>query len=399
MKKNLMIITFFLISLTYLNIFHKEQLQTALWILLGIVISTVILVLLFGGWYLAERMKLLRAKRIEAEKQANVLTFSNHGQLWVRDTDHRATWHALHLEQRVYSNSLYQEPTDLEQLAWQTFVSARHKARTIEGQALPPLLPAPTEPIDLLTALDSAQRCLIVGPSDSGKTTLLQHIITRRLSSSKVVVIDPHAYPGKWAGCKVIGIGRNYAEIDDALQSLIQLMTQRYQEIGRGEVKEETHPRITVVIDEWRAIVFNVKAAAQAIATLLTESRKAAFSVFVGTHSERVKALGIEGEGDLKDGFVIIRLSWLDGKRVATVDYGEGERPTTLPGPFAVSHPQTDVIDVELPMVEPNETEQKVLTLHKEGLSKAEICRQVWGSVGGKQYRQIDEILTRFGEK
>jgi len=63
---------------------------------------------------------------------------------------------------------------------------------------------------------------------------------------------------------------------------------------GSGEGQ---HPRLTVIIDEWRAIVYNVKGADAAIKTLLTESRKAAFSVFVASHSERVKALGIEGEG------------------------------------------------------------------------------------------------------
>ena len=92
-------------------------------------------------------------------------------------------------------------------------------------------------------------------------------------------------------------------------------MTQRYQEIGQGLVAEEAHPHLTIIIDEWRAIVKNAANASNTITALLTESRKAAFSVFVGTHSERVKALGIEGEGDLKDGFVMVRLGWQSGER------------------------------------------------------------------------------------
>ena len=91
-------------------------------------------------------------------------------------------------------------------------------------------------------------------------------------------------------------------------------MTKRYDEIGRGIVSEMGHAKITILIDEWRSITFNLgKPASEAIKALLTESRKAAFSVFVATHSERVKALGIEGEGDLKDGFAVVRLSIVNG--------------------------------------------------------------------------------------
>lgn len=392
MRKYLTIVTLFVIALVYLQTFHPQQLAAALWLLLGLIVLAVVLALLFGGWYVAERLKMLRAKRIEAEKQAHVLPLTHHGQLWVRDTDHRATWHALHLEQRIYSNGQYHEPTEHERTTWQTFTG--HRAKVIEGQTGPALLPSP---VDLLATLDNAQRCLIVGASNAGKTTLLQHLVTRRLNRSKVIVIDPHAHPAKWPGCQVIGIGRDYQAVDEALQGLVRLMTQRYEEIGRGEVVEETHPRIIVVIDEWRAIVYNVKIAAQAIATLLTESRKAAFSVFVGTHSERVRALGIEGEGDLKDGFVIVRLSLIEGQRQASIDTGNGEHPAILPGPYAVPIQTTaPPVSVGLPVIEPDETEQRILELHQEGASLSQIAIDVYGSKGGKQAAQIKAILSKF---
>jgi hypothetical protein len=122
--------------------------------------------------------------------------------------------------------------------------------------------------------------------------------IRKKLPTSKVIVIDPHTYPDKWHGCVVVGTGRNYAEVDRALQALVRLMTKRYDEIGKGIVVEQGHTRITILIDEWRAIVYNVKQAGEAIKALLTESRKAAFSVFVATHSDRAKPLGLEGEYD-----------------------------------------------------------------------------------------------------
>jgi hypothetical protein len=111
-------------------------------------------------------------------------------------------------------------------------------------------------------------------------------------------------------------------------------------------VAEQAHFRITILIDEWRAIVYNVKDASEAIKSLLTESRKAAFSVFVATHSNRAKPLGLEGEYDLKDGFAVVRLSIANGQRQATLDMGNGEVPVMLPGTYPTQNPQ--VIDVML---------------------------------------------------
>jgi|GEM_PF-2871614 len=250
-------------------------------------------------------------------------------------------------------------------------------------------------PVDLLPALDAVQRCLIVGASDAGKTTLLQWLIARRLTGSDVVVIDPHSWPGKWPGGKVVGIGRNYSEIDRALTALVQLMTKRYDDLGKGIVGEGQHRRITVIIDEWRAIVQNVGNAADTIKTLLTESRKAAFSVFVATHSERVKAIGIEGEGDLKDGFAIVRLQNIEGQRSATLDSGNGPAPATLPGRFVGGSPGGDDDPIELEP-EPTEQEAQIITLADAGESYNEIARQVFGSTGGKQTQQIKTILSKY---
>ncbi len=210
------------------------------------------------------------------------------------------------------------------------------RVQIIEAQAdvMRPMLLQDQNPTELLPALDSVQRCLIVGSSDSGKTTLLKHIVKRRSQSSKVVVIDPHASPNKWQGCLVMGTGRNYTEIDKALAALIQIMDKRYDEIGKGQVIEGQHEPYTILIDEWRAITQNVKPAGDAIKALLTESRKAAMSVFVATHSDRAKPLGLQGEYDLKDGFAVVRLSVVNGQRQATLDTGNGEYPAILPGPF-----------------------------------------------------------------
>ncbi|MCG3208336.1 MAG: hypothetical protein FOGNACKC_01939 [Anaerolineae bacterium] len=354
----------------------------------------------FGGWILAERIKMLRAARIEAEKQAHVLTITDNGETWVRDTDKRAVWRNLTGTPALYVNGTQHTPADWELEIHKMKLAAQAQTRTATAQILPgtaTLLPEPT-PIDLLTALDSVQRGLIVGASGSGKTTLLQWLVNRRRQTSKVVVIDPHGWPDKWPGCYTVGNGRNYQEINRGLAGLLKIMDTRYTEIGQGVRRENSHPPLTILIDEWRAIVANLgKPAAETIKALLTESRKAAFTVFVVSHSDRAKPLGLEGEYDLKDGFALVRLAIVNGQRTATIDTGNGPQPATLPGPLPGSFTHYAPPDFDLDLTpEPTEQEVQVLELHRQGASYNEIARQVFGSTGGKQTEAIKQIIAKF---
>ncbi len=252
-----------------------------------------------------------------------------------------------------------------------------------------------------MTVLDNAQCALIVGAKDTGKTTLLKHVIARRLSWSHVLILDPHSHPSRWPpGCQIVGTERQFDQIANALQALMSLMNKRYRDIGKGLVQEGEHESVTVIIDEWRAIVYQLgKSAADAIKTLLVESRKTNINMFVGTHSERVKALGIEGEGDLKDGFVMVRLriNQATNQRSATLDYGDGEIDVDLPGPFIDPYQERQFLEISAEP-EPNDNEALVLQLYDEGETRYnEIARQVYGSVGGKQTQRIKQTLQKFG--
>ncbi len=48
-----------------------------------------------------EGLRMIRAARIEKTKQANVLTVTANGQVFVRDTDKAAVWTAMHLSQKI----------------------------------------------------------------------------------------------------------------------------------------------------------------------------------------------------------------------------------------------------------------------------------------------------------
>jgi hypothetical protein len=183
-------------------------------------------------------------------------------------------------------------------------------------------------------------------------------------------------------------------------------MAKRYDEIGKGIVAEMAHSRITIFIDEWRAITGNLDtSASDAIKALLTESRKAAFSVFVASHSDRAKPLGLEGEYDLKDGFAVVRLVVVDGRRAATIDTGNGPVPAVLPGPFAGAQPQVidgrqwqvigDDINLE---PEPDDTEAKILEMLECGESLKNITETVYGPGRyGKFYNdKVEQVRQKY---
>ena len=290
------------------------------------------------------------------------------------------------------------EPTQAE-LAMQAllFQSVGKNGRHTEEAAQQLLLPAPVT--ELMPMLDTAQRVLIKAASDGGKTTLLQHIADRRAKSQTVLIIDSQSYPDKWpAGCTVVGAGSNHQAITTALDNLITLMVQRYKEIGQGLVREGAHPKLTIIIDEWMAIVSQCPNASDVIRRLLTESRKAAFSVFIGSHSERVKALGLDGQGDLRDGFLIVRIEIENGQRVATYDQGRGPVQCVLPGQFVQAQQSSSPFEIEaIEVPVATEEEQKVLDMLSAGESYRSISKAVYGGIGSFYNKQIVQIARKFG--
>lgn len=291
-----------------------------------------------------------------------------------------------------HHNGHWEEPPQSAMLAWFALVS---KSKDINKEVLQ--LPATVENIpELMTILSDAQRVLIRAISNAGKTTLLQHIANTRIKSESVLVLDSQSYPDKWPErCKVIGAGSNHQAISIALDNLIELMVKRYQEIGQGLVKEGQHPKLTIIIDEWMAIVDECPNASDVIRRLLTESRKAAFSIFIGSHSERIKSLGLDGRGDLRDGFLIVRIEMENGERKASYDYGRGERPCLLPGEY--SHSTPSVVEVEaIEIPTPTKDEERVLNMLKNNESYRTITKEVYGQVGDYYNRKVEEIAQRY---
>jgi len=363
-----------------------------------------------------------------AEAQVRTVIVKEDENLFIRDQNPDARWHNTAMDPRPEIGRNLALPTETDNSRWYhltqfKFISRmklpRGQMDTIFNQGadntmlFPDAVQGQLPPPNILDILSQAQRALIVGPSNAGKTTLLNHYIQRKMAHGpgEILVIDPHAEPTHWRGCKVVGIGSNHAEITDTLDKLIRIMEKRYEEIGTGLVKTGHHAPICVIIDEWMSIANMCKNASQVMVRLLTESRKAAFSVIICSHSQRIKSLGLTGQGDLKEGFTVVKLALTNSnERSASIDLGDGvDTQAVLPGPYhepdlstpVLEPSQTKVWDTLLndeTLMEPTDFEQAAFDQYEAGESLRTITTGLYGDGKyGKHYNiKFINLCERF---
>jgi hypothetical protein len=201
-------------------------------------------------------------------------------------------------------------------------------------------------------------------------------------------------------GFDVIGAGRDYGAIGDALESLVLLMTARYEDVKQGLFGYGQHERVSVFIDEWTGIIRNVKPAGDQLAVLLTESRKVNIHLTICAHSTTIEALGLPdaqirrsatvveivgGQGQPRRGFIHpVSKTTIDGKKAAPVEYA-------LPGPFAgYVQPAGEVIRAL-----PDSRTLKAQMLAAQGFSVTAIAREIFGveKATGAQIQAIKDML------
>jgi hypothetical protein len=168
---------------------------------------------------------------------------------------------------------------------------------------------------------------VIIGPQGTGKSTFLKHLISER-ATDNTVIIDPHGLPSDYCGFVPMGMGRNYAEINQTLQDMIDLLTARY---NSGHFN---HERVNIYIDELTLLHKHCKIFPAFMQVMLTESRKVNIRLTVCVHSRRAQFLGLKGGYDLVEGITFLTLKNDRGNRYGELETDEGIIRVTLPGPF-----------------------------------------------------------------
>lgn len=162
---------------------------------------------------------------------------------------------------------------------------------------------APVKFADIKTAL-SKPHMLLLGETNSGKSTLVKFLVSH--ASAPSLVLDSHAAPDDWQNMNVIGMGRNYPAIGSEVDRLVRLMDTRYAARGKGQ---KTFEPLIVVLDEFPACVANLpKSFTENIMLLVRESRKVSIKLIVLSQGSEVKALGIEGQGSIRECFAMIAI-------------------------------------------------------------------------------------------
>lgn len=165
--------------------------------------------------------------------------------------------------------------------------------------------PAPVKFADVRQAL-SKPHVMLLGSTGDGKSTLAKHLAAN--CTAYTIVIDPHAAPDDWGNLPVYGAGRNYKEIAEIMKVILDLMQARYDARNQGQKQFEP---LVVICDEYPAIVASAEAgkvSSSWMKLVSREARKVAIRLVVLTQSPEVKAIGLEGEGSVRDNFCFIKL-------------------------------------------------------------------------------------------
>jgi hypothetical protein len=148
-----------------------------------------------------------------------------------------------------------------------------------------------------------AHHLLIIGNTDSGKTTLVRALLTGKRGT--ILIIDPKNRPGKWGDITALGLDDDaeYTRIDQALQMVLAELRQRQKALNHGST---TFPSLTVVVDEAPDVADECMAFPTLFKRVGSVGRELHISLIVLSQRSTVRPLGIEGDGQARDNFTKI---------------------------------------------------------------------------------------------
>lgn len=157
---------------------------------------------------------------------------------------------------------------------------------------------------DLLNII-AGRHVLILGATGTGKSTLAQWIA--REKSAVVKVYDPDATPQEWEGLDVVGRGGDFSAVEDAMQVDLKTLESRAIKRGKGGDKAIAD-ELCLICEEFPAIASECPIAADWMGKLARRGRKPKMFLMVLSQSNTVTALGIQGDGQIRENFCIVRL-------------------------------------------------------------------------------------------
>lgn len=164
---------------------------------------------------------------------------------------------------------------------------------------------------------DRYPHLIIVGPTGSGKTTFTRAVLAGR--AGRVAVLTPKPDPNDWPGVPIVTIDDSgeFTELTAAFSTLLADMRARLVAAKRGQAAGE---ELTIVCDDWPVLASECGKPASSVFKMVARlGRSLRVRLIILSQSERVKSLGLEGEGDAVDNFARVDLG-RDHSAVWTTD-------------------------------------------------------------------------------
>jgi hypothetical protein len=206
------------------------------------------------------------------------------------------------LLEQAYMESLGIDPSAQQQelTGTATLESISNPSDKVDQSSSPVIEPDQTDS-PKMPVLTNYPSVLIYGAPGSGKTTFAEQEVKHRLEAGhRVIICDPHAAYGAWAGCEVVGGGMDYAAIDAKLEWFAAEVRRRYKII-------ETQPNptfqpLTLCCDEFTNWAGRCSAASEFFQSALSDIRKAKMFGLIVSHTRTMAGLAnAAGMAKLRD--------------------------------------------------------------------------------------------------
>lgn len=345
--------------------------------------------IVFSSWWLSEKMRMIKADRIEREKSAHVTVVSNNGQTWIRDTDKNAEWKNLSDTPLWRVNGEDRLPNEVEMQIYKQRLLTQNRQSKIEQ------LPAKIEddrPEALFDLLESYPHIMLTGGTGSGKTTQINHCIEYHLRQderAKIVWLSTHvALDAKQNNIHPKAIPfQSASDIAKVLTDLFETYKKRRDNAGE-------YSRIVICLDEWPEIVAEIDIdTTEFLRRMSIGTRKTNINLILASFGATIKDLD-SGSGGVKYNFAQVELHprmtqqnkayWLNGRERVEI---------ALPGIFR-SYSKPRLVKLQFPSRMSDE--QKWLKLVQSGMSKNEACLQVYGrSFAGNLVSKLNGYMEK----